>query len=254
MLKNSGNDAIARDLQTLFDVGTVGGLSDGQLLARFVAGREEAVFDAIVHRHGAMVWGVCRRILRDHHDAEDAFQTTFLVLARKAASVVPRENLANWLHGVAHRTALKARATRAKRRVREARCRTCRSPRPGHKAIRDGLNEWLDRELNRLPEKYRIPIVLCELVGKSHREASSNSAGRSGRSRDGCPGPGRCWRRGWPGGACRSRPGGWRRCWLGSRPAGMPAGWSVLRFGPRACSRRGGRRRWRGRSLPGSPP
>ena len=107
--------------------GSLGGLSDGQLLDRFVARREEAVFEAIVRRHGPMVWGVCRRVLRDHHDAEDAFQATFLVLARKAASVMPREKLGNWLYGVAYQTAMKARAMRAKRRRGRAKCRTCRS-------------------------------------------------------------------------------------------------------------------------------
>ena len=83
-------ELIARDLRNLFDVGVIGSLSDGQLLDRFLACREEAIFAAIIDRHGPMVWGVCRRILRDHHDAEDAFQATFLVMARKAASIVPR--------------------------------------------------------------------------------------------------------------------------------------------------------------------
>src|SRR5215813_4539084 len=107
------------ELQTLFEVGSLGGLSDGQLLDRFVEWREEAVFEVIVRRHGPMVWGVCHRVLRDYHDAEDAFQATFLVLARKASSVLPREMLPNWLYGVACQTARKARATTSKRRGRE---------------------------------------------------------------------------------------------------------------------------------------
>src|SRR5262245_5867706 len=109
----------SRDLQTLFSVGTLGGLSDGRLLERFASHREEAAFEALVQRHGPMVWGVCRRILRDHHDAEDAFQATFLVLARKGHSIAHRELVANWLFGVAYQTAMKARSTRAKRRMRE---------------------------------------------------------------------------------------------------------------------------------------
>src|SRR3954470_12116455 len=85
------------------------GLSDGQLLQNYLARREEVAFAALVHRHGPMVWGVCQRVLGSHHDAEDAFQATFLVLVRKAVSIVPREMVANWLYGVAHQTALKAR-------------------------------------------------------------------------------------------------------------------------------------------------
>jgi DNA-directed RNA polymerase specialized sigma24 family protein len=107
------------ELQTLFEMGSLGGLSDGQLLDRFIDRREGAVFEAIVRRHGPMVWGVCRRVLRDHHDAEDALQATFLVLTRKANSVMIREKLGNWLYGVAYQTATKAKAMRAKRRARE---------------------------------------------------------------------------------------------------------------------------------------
>src|SRR5438445_12631198 len=92
------------------------GLTDGQLLESYVGSREEAALAALVHRHGPMVWGVCRRVLRSHQDAEDAFQATFLVLVRKAASVV---SVGNWLYGVAHQTALNARATTARRQARE---------------------------------------------------------------------------------------------------------------------------------------
>src|SRR5215471_785505 len=92
------------------------GQSDGQLLVNYLRCREEAAFAALVRRHGPMVWGVCRRVLSSHQDAEDAFQATFLVLVRKAASVVC---VANWLYGVAYQTARKARATTAKRRGRE---------------------------------------------------------------------------------------------------------------------------------------
>ena len=99
---------------------SVVGQSDGQLLECFIAHRDEDAFAAIVHRHGPMVLAVCRRLLHQQHDAEDAFQATFLVLVRKASSVVPREMLANWLYGVASRTALKARTTTARRWAKEA--------------------------------------------------------------------------------------------------------------------------------------
>ncbi len=162
----------SRDLQTLFSVGTLVGLSDRGLLERFAVHQEEATFEALVWRHGAMVWGVCRRVLRDHHDAEDAFQSTFLVLARKGHSIAQPELVANWLYGVAYQTAVKARSTRAKRRMRE--CQTTDQPEPEAVSsdVRNDLTELLDRELSRLPEKYRIPVVLCELQGKTHREAA----------------------------------------------------------------------------------
>src|SRR5205085_9860378 len=95
------------------------GLTDGQLLEDYINRRDEAALAALVRRHGPMVWGVCHRVLRNYHDAEDAFQATFLVFVRKAASIASKELLANWLYGVAHWTALKARATAAKRCAKE---------------------------------------------------------------------------------------------------------------------------------------
>lgn len=162
----------SRDLQTLFSVGTVGGFSDGQHLGRFAARRDEAAFETLIRRHGPMVWGVCRRILRDHHDAEDAFQATFLVLARKAPSIADRELVANWLYAVAYKSAMRARAMASKRRARERQVAVLPEPEPGVEERRDDLLSQLDQELSRLPDKYRVPIVLCELEGKTHREAA----------------------------------------------------------------------------------
>ena len=171
MAKNSGAGTPIREIGTLFNVGVVGGLSDEQLLGRFVERQEGAVFEAIVRRHGPMVWGVCRRVLRDYHDAEDAFQATFLVLARRASAVMPREKLGNWLYGVAYQTAMKARVMRAKRRMREGQVSDMPEPMPDD--LRDAVAESIDRELSRLPEKYRIPVVLCDLEGRAHKEVAN---------------------------------------------------------------------------------
>jgi RNA polymerase sigma factor (sigma-70 family) len=148
--------------------------ADSQLLASFIDQKDEAAFEALVRRHGAMVFGVCRRVARNHHDAEDAFQATFLVLARKAATVRPREKLACWLHGVALRTAMKAQTLAAKRSVRER--QVAEMPEPEATVApqdpwRD-LQPLLDQELNGLPENYRLPILLCDLEGKSIKEAT----------------------------------------------------------------------------------
>ncbi len=164
-------NSIARDLGTLFRLGAIGGLPDRELLGRFVERQEADAFEAIVQRHGPMVWGVCRRVLRDRHDAEDAFQATFLVLARRSASVMPREKLGNWLYGVAYQTARKARATRDKRRIREGRVPAQPEPMAASDSP-DAAIEALERELSRLPEKYRIPIILCELEGNTHLETA----------------------------------------------------------------------------------
>jgi RNA polymerase sigma factor (sigma-70 family) len=148
------------------------GLSDGQLLEAYLSRRDETALAVLVKRHGAMVWGVCRRVLRSYHDAEDAFQATFLVLVRKAASIVPREMVGNWLHGVAHQTALKARATIAKRGVREKQVTAMPEPAVAEQNLWRDLQPLLDEELSRLPDKYRAVIVLCDLEGKTRKEAA----------------------------------------------------------------------------------
>jgi RNA polymerase sigma factor (sigma-70 family) len=149
------------------------GLTDGQLLESFVSQRDEAAFAVLVRRHGPMVLGVCRRVLRNHHDAEDAFQATFLVLVRKAASILPREMVANWLYGVAYRTALKARGLIARQRVRERQVTDMPEPEAVEPDDRwRELQPLLDQELSRLPDKYRVPLVLCDLEGKTGKETA----------------------------------------------------------------------------------
>src|SRR5262249_30179308 len=127
------------------------GLTDGQLLENYLNSRDEAALAALVCRHGPMVWGVCRRALRNYHDAEDAFQATFLVLVRQAASIASRELLANWLYGVAHQTALKARATAAKKKERERQVTEMPEPAQAEKDKWYDLQPLLDEELSRLP-------------------------------------------------------------------------------------------------------
>src|SRR5262245_4932145 len=147
-------------------------LTDGQLLKDHLGRRDEAALAALVRRHGPMVWGVCRRVLCNYHDAEDAFQATFLVLVRKAASIASPELLANWLYGVAHQTALNARAATAKRRARERQVTEMPEPAVTEQDLWGDLQPLLDQGLSRLPEKYRVAIVLCDLQGKTRKEAA----------------------------------------------------------------------------------
>jgi RNA polymerase sigma factor (sigma-70 family) len=145
---------------------------DAELLADFIARREESAFTALVRRHGPMVLAVCRRVVGNPHDADDAFQAAFLVLARKSASIVDRGLLANWLYGVAYRTALEARTRMLRRSAAETTLPNF--PDPAGEPADDNaeLLALLDRELNRLADKYRVPVVLCELEGRSRREAA----------------------------------------------------------------------------------
>src|SRR5262245_53035772 len=166
------------------------GRTDGQLLEDYLSRRDPAALAALVRRHGPMVWGVCRRVLRSHEDAEDAFQATFLVLVRKATSIVPREMVANWLYGVAHQTALNARVTAARRRERERQVTEMPEPAVAEPDLWDDLQPLLDAALSRLPDKYRAVIILCDLEGKTRKEAArqigvpeGTVAGRLARAR-----------------------------------------------------------------------
>jgi RNA polymerase sigma factor (sigma-70 family) len=145
-----------------------GGLTDGQLLARFIASRDEVSFATLVRRHGPMVWRLSLRLLGHVQDAEDAFQATFLVLACKAATVLKRESVGSFLYGVAYRTALKARAIHARRRSRERQVEEM--PHPEIPPVEP--QDWLDHELNLLSEKYRAVIVACDLEGRSRKETA----------------------------------------------------------------------------------
>jgi RNA polymerase sigma-70 factor (ECF subfamily) len=147
-------------------------LADDELLERFVGQRDESAFAELVHRHGAMVLGVCRRVLNDWQRSEDAFQVTFLVLARKAECLTRPELLANWLHGVAYRIALKARSHAARQRAHERQAAAMSPTESQPSGSARELREVLDKELDRLPEKYRAPLVLCYLEGKTNEEAA----------------------------------------------------------------------------------
>jgi RNA polymerase sigma factor (sigma-70 family) len=144
------------------------GLPDADLLKRYVRRQDEAAFEALLRRHGPMVMGVCHRVLRNAHDAEDAFQATFLVLVRKAPTLRSPGMVGNWLYGVAYRTALEARKAAAKRRAREAKV----LPQETTEDTWAELRPLLDQELDRLPEKYRAVLVLCDLEGKTRKEAA----------------------------------------------------------------------------------
>jgi RNA polymerase sigma factor (sigma-70 family) len=166
------------------------GQTDKALVARFVEQREEAAFASLVQRHGPMVLGVCQRVLRDAHEAEDAFQATFLVLSRRAASLRKQESVGSWLYGVAYRTALKSRVGVTRRRARERQAAAMTQREPEATAWQE-LRPVLDTELSHLPEKYRAPLVLCYLEGKTNAEAArllgwtkGTVSGRLARARD----------------------------------------------------------------------
>jgi RNA polymerase sigma factor (sigma-70 family) len=165
--------AALRQIERLFDGGVISDLPDHRLLERFIQEREESVFAVLVARHGPMVLSVCRGILRDPGDAEDAFQAVFLVLVKKAATIRGRQALGGWLYQVARRVAIEANKAAARRRAREregglmAFARTASGP-----TLIDELLLALREEIARLPEKYRVAVVLCELEGMTHVQAA----------------------------------------------------------------------------------
>src|SRR5262245_19689372 len=154
--------------------------TDRQLLDDFAARRgDEAAFAALVARHGPMVLRVCRRVLSHEQDAEDAFQATFLVLARNAGSIRKREALADWLHGVAYRTAMKVKRTAARRRTHEERLRAV-TPETTTGPTWDDVQAVLDEEIQRLPEPFRAVFVVCVLEGKCGPAAAAELGVKEG--------------------------------------------------------------------------
>ncbi|HVK12658.1 MAG TPA: sigma-70 family RNA polymerase sigma factor [Gemmataceae bacterium] len=145
-------------------------LSDGELLQQFTTHNDHEAFAALVRRHGPMVFGVCRRVLLDSHDAEEAFQSTFLVLVRKAGGLAQPERLGNWLHGVAQRTAAKLKVAAARRAAHEAGAGPTEAAPPDTDWA--DIRQALDEELVALPEKYRAPLVMCYLQGLTNEEAA----------------------------------------------------------------------------------
>jgi RNA polymerase sigma factor (sigma-70 family) len=165
--------AVLKHVRRLAAIEAAGGLSDAQLLDRFLANREEAAFAALLDRHGPMVWRVCQRILRHRQDAEDVFQATFLTLARKASAIRKRASVSCWLHGVAYRLSRRLQAEQ-RRKVLQNSLPTVVPHDPAEQASGQELQAVLDEELNRLTEKYRLPLVLCYLEGRTRDEAAEH--------------------------------------------------------------------------------
>jgi RNA polymerase sigma factor (sigma-70 family) len=184
----TGPLSLAHHVRWLVGEGTAEEITDAQLLERFRTAREEAAFALLVHRHGPLVWRVCLRVLRHAQDAEDAFQATFLVLARKAGTIHKSSSVGSWLYGVALRTATRARARNGRRcadlPLEEAHCPARPDDAPAALQQRE-LEAALDEELNGLPDRYRLPLLLCYLDDQSTASAAE--------------------RLGWPAGTFKSR-------------------------------------------------
>ncbi|MBI1915833.1 MAG: sigma-70 family RNA polymerase sigma factor [Planctomycetes bacterium] len=149
-----------------------GGVPDAELLGRWIAGRDEAAFELLLRRHAPLVHGVCRRLLDDPRDVEDAFQATFLLLLRKATAIRNSESLGSWLYKVAYRVALRARADRARAGPSTSAGLEDVFARPDEDLLWRDLRPVLDEEVRGLPEKYRVPFILCHLQGKTNQEAA----------------------------------------------------------------------------------
>jgi RNA polymerase sigma factor (sigma-70 family) len=171
-MHNGAANTLRRYLHTLIAGHNAEGTSDQVLLEQFVSRRDEGAFAALLERHGSMVFGVCRRILQDEHLAEDAFQATFLVLARKASSICKQHSVASWLHGVALRVARKANAEAMHLKQPDARNTGALAPDPQAEVSWHEMQEILDDELEQLPDRYRLPLVLCYLEGRTRDEAA----------------------------------------------------------------------------------
>src|SRR4029077_15653109 len=163
---------LLRQIDRLFRDGTLVGLEDRQLLERYLTRRDEAAFAALVDRHGPMVLGLCRRILRDPRDVEDAFQATFLVLVRKASEIRDRPPLSTCLYGGALRVAPRPRSNTLRRRDREVSVANPDTAVDADAPDCPEIGPALDQELSRLPGKFRAPIVLCYLKGQTHDQAA----------------------------------------------------------------------------------
>jgi RNA polymerase sigma factor (sigma-70 family) len=168
----TGTSVLVQQLRALIAGPLAEGQTDQHLLEQFLSQRDEPSFAALVERHGPVVLGVCRRILQDEHLAEDAFQATFLVLARKAATICKRQSVGSWLHGVALRLARKVKAGIARSKLPRARSNPPGAVDPHAAAIWHEAREILDEEIQRLPENYRLPLVLCYLEGLTRDEAA----------------------------------------------------------------------------------
>ena len=169
---HASTGAVLQQLRRLVLAGDPSGPADAELLQKFLACRDEAAFEALVRRHGPMVFGVCRRLLADAEDAEDAFQATFLVLVQRAGSIRKPEQVGSWLYGVAYRTARKARARAARRRDRQRSLTDFAVEDPVPEIVWRELRPVFEEELNALPERYRAPVVLCYLEGRTKRQAA----------------------------------------------------------------------------------